>query len=90
MHTTRVEVEGRGYYALHNGDYSGDVEVYMVLTQKERESAAAKNCKTHDPKICELPFEVMKALVGEYLKDAAVDAIEDMTGSEMVEALASR
>lgn len=84
MHTTRVEVDGRGYYAWHNGDYSGDVQIFLVLTQLERESAAAKNCKTDDPMIAEIPFKLMEELVGEKYADEEMSKIEQMKGSEFL------
>lgn len=90
MHTTRVGVDGNSFYANHNGDWSGDVQIYRALTHQERERAAAINAKTEDVKIADLPFAVLEELVGQKILVESISAMEQMNGRTLIERLCER
>lgn len=72
MHTTRVGVEQEEYICLHNGDYSGNVEILEV---DEEGSTSTK--------IGSIPFEVMKELVGQWIIDETISALEQTKGVDI-------
>lgn len=70
MHTTDL---ARGWIAIHNGDYSGDIQFY------ERED--------DDEPVAEIPFDVIVELVAEAVRKSAIGRLEDATIAELIAGL---
>lgn len=70
MHSTVVVHQNEEIYIHYNGDFSGDV----LLTRPETYKADV-----------EIPFEVMKAVVGEYLKQRKISLLEDTKPQDLID-----
>ena len=93
MHTTtvpagRISETSPTYYMIHNGDYSGDVQIFRSRTQAERESLAAKNMEVRDQQIYEGPFALLEEFVGMKGIDSSISALEQLSGREFLRQLA--
>lgn len=102
MHTSNlVDDEGRHWVVHHNGDFSGeimfsfrldDLETYDAPAWPEATAAAEEYARADAPSPIEkrvsvqIPFVLMKELVGRYLIDAQISRLEDVTGAQLVDA----
>ena len=73
MHTTKLV---RGWIAIHEGDFSGDIEFY------EREY--------DDEPVAKIPFDVIAQLVGEAVRTAAQHKLEDAELHDLIQGLDPR
>lgn len=71
--------ETRIFTVHHNGDWSGDIKI-------SRTSPAF----TNPDEFIELPFELLKHLVGRYINDVRIAVMENTPGNEIVEREAER
>ena len=79
MHTAHVtDDSGREWAVHHNSDYSGDV----LFTFNQDDITALGNSVT-----VEVPFSVMRELVGRWLRDEQISYLENITGEQLVNAL---
>src|SRR4051812_6355932 len=107
MHTTTIRAEGREWTVHHNGDYSGDVHIFIETYNPEKNVDAdrvqfidnsrqreymkplihAPDDMASDGYEIKIPFEIMKSLVADKLRDDMISRLEDMGVDEL---LASR
>lgn len=73
MHTSRVVIEGIGYYINHNGDWSGDVDIYKQDTGAGDKLLWAR-----------IPFVIMEEIVGRKMIDEAIGRLEQLSGKDAV------
>lgn len=76
MHTTHIEVEGISYYCNHNGDFSGDVDIYRARPFEP----------PPDQLIATIPFTIMEELVGQKLMDEEISRLQAMSGKDFLHA----
>ena len=60
---------GKKIRFFHNGDYSGDVKMIEIKTGKE---------------IGEVPFDDLKTLVAQYVRDERVQKLEDASDDHVL------
>lgn len=83
-HTDGIDDEwygGTGFIVHHNGDYSGDVKIVLptklVETFENPESRAVVN----------IPFRVLKELVGQYVQSMLISQLEQGTGEGLIDSI---
>jgi hypothetical protein len=82
MHTMNWEDPDTAvkWYVHHNGDFSGDVffETDSGLHQRVEEMGRV-----------EIPFDLLKELVGRYIQGRVISNIEDMDGADTIDYVSS-
>jgi hypothetical protein len=90
MHTTRIEVEGVSYYCNHNGDFSGDVDIFRRARPRPGDGQSPYAHPLEAPPdqfIATVPYAIMEALVGEKLKSNEMSKLEDISGSKFLHSI---
>lgn len=72
MHTTRLK---DGWFAIHNGDYSGDVII--------RHQDSTFTLATFDTEIT-IPFSVLEEIVANKVRDEFINRVENAEPSEIL------
>ena len=73
------------WWANHNGDMSGDV---WLSARAGDIVTAEEDINGEDITTVYIPFAVMVELVGNFIRDSRIGALEQVTGTEMVEGIA--
>lgn len=80
MHTSQVEADGHTYNVHHNGDYSGDVVIYLPPSKFDLQiGKTSTECRVS------IPFAVLRSLVADYVRAAKIEALEDADDDQVLD-----
>jgi hypothetical protein len=77
MHTTEVVLDGQTFQCHHNGDFSGDVLIAADETSHQWHPDRPSEVK--------VPFQIMRALVAESIRDVLIGRLEDASVTDLLE-----